>query len=219
MKEKAKKKAQEPKEALEEAVEKEYLPWVSDEKEVEGEPTDEGMAEQDFMEVEPTEAELAEVVPEEIPGPEQMWEEEPIELGKIEVPPEAELEELEAPVEVVEEQEIVDDPVRMYLHEIGRVQLLTAVDEKMLAKKIEQGKHIKGIKAYWLRQFGRQATPADIIMVMLQELGKSVELIHFVQEQSGLKRSDAFKETFTNEKVRSTLNTGINQQLCLCHRQ
>jgi hypothetical protein len=49
MKEKAKKKNQEPAADLGEAGEKEYLPWVSDEKEVEGEPTDEGMAEQDFM--------------------------------------------------------------------------------------------------------------------------------------------------------------------------
>ena len=36
--------------------------------------------------------------------------------------------ELEIPVEQLEEQAIVDDPIRMYLHEIGRVHLLTAVD-------------------------------------------------------------------------------------------
>jgi len=36
--------------------------------------------------------------------------------------------ELETQLEALEEQEVADDPVRMYLHEIGRVRLLTAED-------------------------------------------------------------------------------------------
>ena len=37
----------------------------------------------------------------------------------------------------VEDAEITDDPVRMYLREIGRVSLLTARDERVLARAIE----------------------------------------------------------------------------------
>ena len=57
--------------------------------------------------------------------------------------PTAEELELE-PVIEPEEQELGDDPVRLYLHEIGRVQLLTADDEKMIARRIELGKHSNG---------------------------------------------------------------------------
>ena len=45
--------------------------------------------------------------------------------------------ELDTHLEQLEEQEAADDPVRMYLHEIGRVRLLTAENEKILAERIE----------------------------------------------------------------------------------
>ena len=35
-------------------------------------------------------------------------------------------------------QEAIDDPVRMYLREIGKVRLLTAKDERVLARKMEE---------------------------------------------------------------------------------
>jgi RNA polymerase primary sigma factor len=38
------------------------------------------------------------------------------------------------------ELETGDDPVRVYLHEIGRVKLLTAQDEKKTARRIEMGR-------------------------------------------------------------------------------
>ena len=38
--------------------------------------------------------------------------------------------------------EMIDDPVRMYLREIGRVSLLTAKDERALARRMEAGKHV-----------------------------------------------------------------------------
>ena len=44
------------------------------------------------------------------------------------------------------DEAISTDPIRLYLHEIGRVCLLTAEDEKKLAQKIEAGKRQKEIK-------------------------------------------------------------------------
>ena len=52
------------------------------------------------------------------------------------------LEEAEPEVSDLELEEGIDDPVRMYLREIGKVSLLTADDEKRLARAMEDGDYI-----------------------------------------------------------------------------
>ena len=43
----------------------------------------------------------------------------------------------------VDSAEMIDDPVRMYLREIGRVSLLKAAQERTLAREMEACKHIE----------------------------------------------------------------------------
>src|SRR4030042_104164 len=49
------------------------------------------------------------------------------------------------------EHETIDDPVRLYLHEIGKVSLLTANDEKALASKIEEAKYLEKIEELYFQ--------------------------------------------------------------------
>ena len=73
--------------------------------------------------------------------------------------------EIEAPLEVleVEEQETTEDPVRLYLHEIGKVQLLTAKDERVLAKKVELAKRIKETKQAYIRKHNTPPSSVEIL--------------------------------------------------------
>ena len=121
--------------------------------------------------------------------------------------------ELEIPVEQLEEQAIVDDPVRMYLHEIGRVRLLTAENEKILARKLEEGKHINEIKQDCLQRYGRSPSAIEIILTMIKGLGQASTIIHLLQKQLGLTPADGFIETISNTKLRGSINNEINQQI------
>jgi RNA polymerase primary sigma factor len=188
--------------------EKEYLAWFSDENEIEEKPTNEGLVETGFTEEEPTPSDLEKI-------PEELLQEEPLDLVKTGKEVKSFLVEVEAPSESIEEQRPVEDSVHMYLRQIGRVQLLTAVNEKYLARKIGQGKQISNIKQGWFEEFGCQPSATDIITDILQNLGKSSDLIHLVQEQAGLPTTNSFNETLSSTKLRETLDSGISEQLVL----
>ncbi|MFQ6122453.1 MAG: RNA polymerase sigma factor RpoD [Dehalococcoidales bacterium] len=121
--------------------------------------------------------------------------------------------ELEAPPGGLEEQEIADDPVRIYLHEIGRVHLLTAEDEKVLAKKMGEGKRINEIRQQYLQKHGRAPSATEVILAMLKEVGQASSIIGLLQEQFGLTPTTSFIESISNAKLRDSIDNTIDQQL------
>ena len=120
---------------------------------------------------------------------------------------------LEIPVEQPEEQGAVDDPVRIYLHEIGRVRLLTAADEKVLAKKMEEGKHVNEIKQDYLQRYGKPSSATEIILTMFKELEQAANTIHLLQKQLDLTPTTNFKEVVTNTKLQHSIDNEIDPQL------
>ncbi len=121
--------------------------------------------------------------------------------------------ELALPLEQIDEQGIVDDPIRMYLHEIGRVPLLTGKDEKVLAKRMEQGRRIKEIKQACLEEYGRSPSATEIILCMLKELGQAANFIHLLQEELGILSNDSFKNAVFNPVLRDSFDNEIDQKL------
>src|SRR4030042_445422 len=69
---------------------------------------------------------------------------------------------IDIPIDSIEEQEVADDPVRLYLHEIGKVDLLTAKDERVLAEKIEASKRVKEIRQEHTTKHGKPPTAGEV---------------------------------------------------------
>ncbi|MFC2051455.1 RNA polymerase sigma factor RpoD [Chloroflexota bacterium] len=131
---------------------------------------------------------------------------------KLEDSEDLEVETPQEPLEV-EEQEVADDPVRLYLHEIGKVHLLTGEDEKVLAKKIEAAKRIKEIKQDYIEIYEKSPSVTNIVLAMLKEAGQASNIIHLIMEELNLTPTDSFKQSVLEPKFQDSIDGVINQQL------
>ncbi len=131
--------------------------------------------------------------------------------SKLRSPEDLGLEPSLEPLEV-DVQEGADDPVRLYLHEIGKVRLLTAEGERGLAKKIEAAKRIKEIKQDYQQRYGKPASVTDIVLSMLKEIGQAATIIRLLQEQLDLPPTASFIESISEPKLRNNIYGVINQQ-------
>ena len=91
----------------------------------------------------------------------------------------------EASLEAQALDAMIDDPVRMYLREIGRVSLLTAKDERRLARAIESRKHIDHLEKELASPRGTPPKSRDTVLRLLTEcswLGFVVEAVAWKHE-------------------------------------
>ncbi len=132
--------------------------------------------------------------------------EEPAEVAREAAPPEA---------KALDELEIADDPVRMYLRQIGRVPLLTADEEKVLARNKEEKDYINAIRQEYLTKWGRPASAVDVITEVLQRLVRVLPLLKRVEEQLEIKSDERLTKRLSNAKLRSALDRELTEQFIM----
>ena len=78
--------------------------------------------------------------------------------------------------------ELTDDPVRMYLREIGRVNLLKAAEERMLARAMEAGKYIEDIESRAVETGVGNVVFSDFVLLVLSKISQSSKIAKIIEE-------------------------------------
>ena len=114
-----------------------------------------------------------------------------------------------------EGQDVIDDPVRMYLREIGRISLLNASEEKVLASKMEQEKHIRKITNELFARSSTRPTAADITLAVLEKISQSSALIDMVADEVGLLPAASVRERISDPRLRAAIDGPLDQRLVM----
>ena len=135
----------------------------------------------------------------------------PIEMEEWGEPPDK-LEEAEPELGDIELEEGIDDPVRMYLREIGKVSLLTADDEKRLARAMENGGYIQNIESAHFERTGRNARGVDVAAGLISDLAEMRPALDFVTKELKI-HNKPLVEIVVDEQLRATLDGEMDEEM------
>ena len=116
-----------------------------------------------------------------------------------------ETEDQERSQEAAETTEVLDDPVRMYLREIGRVRLLTSADERKLARQLEGGKHLQGVKSELAEELGEDALPWQISGKLIDRISGAQPLISAIARDFQDRHDSALAQLLEIRELRGLL--------------
>lgn len=114
------------------------------------------------------------------------------------------------------EHEAIDDPVRMYLREIGKVSLLTADKEKDLASKIEKGKYLKKIReeSYFQKYDRPLSSWVDVVVFLLDRLSQAYPLVESLAQELKLPDGSSFRQIVSpGSKLRAAIDGQLDPEL------
>lgn len=110
-------------------------------------------------------------------------------------------------------EESLDDPVRVYLREIGRTPLLTSQDEQQLARKLEAEKHLLELSEEFNQKGGNSPLPWEVVYVLLRRLSEAPLLMDSLIEQLGLPRQLSLSQIASDPELRRQIDSQLSPTL------
>jgi len=113
-------------------------------------------------------------------------------------------------IAIIGSVEVIDDPVRMYLREIGRVDLLKAPQERDLARKFEAKRYVETLEEDLREESEPYAKSQRIVGQMLQKVGDSEGIIKAILVSKEVPFDGTLPDLMANPDIRAALD-GIFQ--------
>ncbi len=110
------------------------------------------------------------------------------------------------------ETEMIDDPVRMYLREIGRVSLLTAKDERRLARSIEEWVYLERLDKELATPQGAPPSSCAVVVHLLAASSDLIFAADAMAEEAGLPIHMTLREIVHNEQFRVAVDSPIDHE-------
>jgi RNA polymerase primary sigma factor len=108
--------------------------------------------------------------------------------------------------------DMMDDPVRMYLREIGRVPLLKASEEKSLASKMESGMYIDSLENELSLRDGRSPYAHETVLLLLRRLSEAAPLADVLARRLALPGRLSICQVLTDPTFRSDIDGVVPQE-------
>ncbi|MDP2949919.1 MAG: sigma-70 family RNA polymerase sigma factor, partial [Chloroflexota bacterium] len=109
--------------------------------------------------------------------------------------------------------EVLDDPVRIYLTEIGRYRLLTRQEEQTLDRHIERGKYLLALEEELGSLGGRPPTAQETCQALLQRLVQQEPLLKALEDRLGLPSDLTLSQIASHPKLRDVLDGALDPEL------
>ena len=108
--------------------------------------------------------------------------------------------------------EMIDDPVRMYLQEIGGTSLLKKADERILARRLEASKYVQEVEEELTSLEGRLPRASSSVIERLKRLCEAEALVDAVSRYVGINGKRTLPEVMAHEELRAALDGDLTEE-------
>ena len=112
-----------------------------------------------------------------------------------------------------ESDEVLEDPVKIYLREIGAVDLLTKREEWTLARRIEAADYIKGLERDLTDAGGRSPTACQVVGHLLERVCEAEPLIDTLARYLGLHVGQTLSDVMFGPALRQALDGEVSDEI------
>ena len=117
--------------------------------------------------------------------------------------------------ESIDLADITDDSMRLYLTEIGRVNLLTAKQEQTLSRQIEEWKHLEAIETELEALTDGSVNAWMCVLHLIQRIGQLGPIVDAVCRYNATPRPETLSDVLIDEKLSEHIDGVLPEEMLL----